>query len=275
MIFGSKATGSRATSSKGLSSLGIALALGGLACGDESNNPNGISTGGTSAGRGGSSSTAGTAGRGGSPASGGSAGAGEGDAGNEAGAAGSSMAGSSMGGASGSSSRPEGCPEPNPIPVADQTVVIQSINFETSEMILRNVASTPQSVTLGRQGWQWCSFPRYWSLTDEAITIELAPGETYSFIAINNQSGPVNLVGAEGEMALYTRVQAFDDYEAMASFTAWGDVDAYRESYAVQRGVWTFDERIQIGPDDAGFIATGPTNRASGYTSVPARCLVP
>jgi len=131
------------------------------------------------------------------------------------------------------------------------------------------------SITLGRAGWQWCEFPRYWSLTDEDTILDLAPGETFTFVAINNQSGQPQLVPEEGEMAIYNRIQAFDDYDAMEAFVAWGDVQAYRESYAVQRGVWTYDERIEVAPGHAGFIATGETNRASGYTSVPERCLVP
>lgn len=269
MTYGGKAP----TRGKGVSVLGIALALAGVACGDSSNNPNGISSG-ASAGRGGGTSMAG---RGGSTSSGGSAGSAMVDAGSEGGAAGSSTGGASMGGSSmgGSGGRPEGCPEPSPIPAAGQTIVIQSINFDTSEIVLRNASDTPQSIDLGRQGWQWCAYPRYWSFTDEITTLELAPGETYSFIAINNQSRVLALVPEEGEMAIYNRVQAFDDYDAMESFAAWGDVQAFRESYAVQRGVWTYEERIQIAPGHAGFIATGETDRASGYTSVPARCLVP
>jgi hypothetical protein len=265
----------RAARIEGVSFLGVVLALGGLACGGESNNPSGISSGGTGAGRGGGTSVAG---RGGSSASGGSAGSALADAGNgggEGGGAGSSMGGASMGGSAGSGGRPEGCPEPNPIPVANQTIVLQSINFNTSELILRNATSTPQSITLGRAAWQWCYFPMYWSLSDQNTVLELAPGETYSFIAINNQSGPVPLVPEEGEMAIYSDAQDFNDFETMTSFVAWGDIQAYRESYAVQRGVWTYDERIEIAPGHAGFIATGQTDLASGYTSVPARCLVP
>jgi hypothetical protein len=269
------------TRGKCVSFLGIALALAGAACSDGSNDPNGISSGGASAGRGGSS----TAGRGGSTSSGGtssggtssggSAGSAMVDAGSEGGAAGSSTGGSSMGGASGSGGRPAGCPEPSPIPPAGQTIVIQSLNVNTAEITLRNTSSAPQSITLGRAGWQWCEFPRYWSLSEVDGILELAPGETYSFFAINNQSGQPELVVEEGEMAIYNRVQAFDDYDAVEAFVAWGDVQAFRESYAVQRGVWTFDERIEIASGHAGFIATGETDRASGYTSVPARCLVP
>lgn len=252
--------------------MGVALGLAGVACGDSSNNPNGISTGGTSAGRGGG---AGSAGRGGDTSSGGNGGSAIVDAGSEGGSAGSSDGGASMGGSSGSGGRPEGCPEPNPIPVANQTIILQSINVNTAEMILRNPTSSPQSFVVGRAGWQWCSFPRYWSLTDEDTTIELAPGETYSFIAINNQSERPELYPEEGEMAIYDRIQAFDDVEAIQSFVAWGDIMAYRESYAVLKGIWTLGERIEIAPGDAGFIVTGATDRASGYTSAPARCLVP
>jgi hypothetical protein len=267
MIYGSKAR----TFGDGVVFLGFALALAGVACGEPSNNPNGISTEGSSAGRGGGTGGS-IGGRGGSEAAeGGRAGsAGSADESSDAGPAGSGGAT----GSGGSRERPEGCPEPNPIPVEGQAIVIQSINVNTNEIVLRNATATPQSITLGRAGWQWCSFPRYWSFTDENATRELAPGETYSFIAINNQS-PLQLLPEEGEMAIYPGVQLFDDYQAVQSFVAWGDIQAYRESYAVQKGVWTYEERIQIAPGHAGFIVTGETNRASGYTSAPARCLVP
>lgn len=253
--------------------LGVALALAGVACGGESNNPLGISTGG-----GGAGGSASTAGRGGAAGAAGASMA-EGGAGGtepaEPGDAGA-MGGSGPAGAGGSGGgRPPGCPEPSPIPVPGQTIVIQSINFDTAEIILRNPTSSPQTIVLGRQGWQWCFFPMYWSFTDTETRLELAPGETYSFVAINNQSGPVNFIPDEGEMAIYPGVQLFDDYEAVQAFVAWGDVQAFRESYAVQKGYWTFGERIEIGRGHAGFIVTGETHRASGYTSAPARCLVP
>jgi hypothetical protein len=271
MIYGSKVR----MPPNGASFLGIVLVMAGVACGDASNNPNGISTGGTSAGRGGGAGTAGRSGSGGS-APAGSAGAGgdSNDAG-LAGTSGSSDASSPTGGGGSGGGRPQGCPEPNPIPVTGQTVVIQSINVNTSEMILRNATSTPQSIVLGRANWQWCAFPRYWSLSDEETTVELAPGETYSFIPVNNQSEVPELYPEEGEMAIYSTAQDFNDFETLESFVAWGDVQAYRESYAVQKGVWTFDERIEIASGDAGFIVTGQTDLASGYTSAPARCLVP
>jgi hypothetical protein len=211
---------------------------------------------------------------GGAGGSAGSAGGGGGGSAGSSGQAGS--AGSSGGmGTGGSGGRPAGCPVPAPIPVPGQTIAIQSINVTNSEIILRNATSTTQSITLGRQGWQWCAYPRYWSFTEQDASVELAPGETYSFIAVNNQSGAVTLFPDEGEMAIYSRPGVFAEPEYMQGFTAWGEVQAFRESYAVMKGLWIFGERIQIASGHAGFIATGATDRASGYTSAPARCLVP
>jgi hypothetical protein len=239
-----------------------------FACGDSSVPPEPIAT----AGSGGMGGAAG--------ASAGGHGGSAGPDGGSAGSAGSSSAGGAAGssggtGSGGSGGRPAGCPVPAPIPVAGQTIVIQSVNISTSEIILRNATSTPQTITLGRQGWQWCAYPRYWSMTDEITTFELAPGDTYSFIAINNQSGPITLYSDEGELAIYSLPGVFEEYEYMQSFVAWGEVMAFRESYAVQKGIWVFGERIQIASGHAGFIATGATDRASGYTSAPARCLIP
>lgn len=174
----------------------------------------------------------------------------------------------------GSFSVPPGCPTPAPEPVAGQTIAIQSINVQTSEIVLRNVATTPQTVTLGLQGWQWCYWPMYYAIAANLSgTVELAPGETYAFIPIKNQSDTVALYPDEGEMAMYPTTGVFDEYEYIQAFVAWGEIQAFRESYAVQKGLWVFGQRIQIDPGDAGFIATGPTDVAAGYTSARAACL--
>ncbi len=231
-----------------------------------------------------------------SPGVGGSAGSGAGRAGaaGAAGAGGTTLA--PRGGAGGSlmavidagpvgadaaagsggmpSTTPSGCPEPTPIPAPGQVIAIQSVNVVTSEIVLRNVSQTSQSIQLGRQGWQWCGYPRYWAILDQETVKVLAPGETLPFIAINNTSGVAPLFASEGELAMYPVTGVFEEYEYMQAFVAWGDIQAFRESYAVQKGLWVYDQRIQIRPGHAGFIATGPTNMAAGYTSVRAACLV-
>jgi hypothetical protein len=173
----------------------------------------------------------------------------------------------------GSSALPADCPVPAPIGVPDQTVAIQSINFATSEIVLRNVSDTDQTVLGGRVGWQWCDWPMYWDLTESADNVVLAPGKTFSFIALYNTSGPVQLFAEGGEMAIYTTTGSFNDAEFMVSFVAWGEIDAKRESFAVTKDLWTFSERIETQPDAAGFVATGLTKRSASYRSVRAACL--
>lgn len=221
-----------------------------------------------------------SAGRGGSGGSVVAGGAGAGQGGMSPGGAGGNAAvldagpdgaASSQGG---SSQLPADCPMPAPLPVAGQTIAIQSVHFARSEIVLRNVSASDQTIPVHRQGWQWCVYPMYWSLEGGDTEVVLAPGETYAFVAINNQSGPVSLYADEGELAMYDRPGVFEEYELMQAFVAWGEIQAIRESYAVQKGLWTFGERVDIRAGHAGFIATGRTDTAAGYTSVRAACLV-
>jgi hypothetical protein len=231
---------------------GLCLALG---CGDRPSPPTSIAAGGAAA-------SGGSGGRGGA-ASAGAGGRDVVDAGANAGA-------SSQGG---STSLPADCPTPAPLPVPGQTVAIQSINFASSQIVLRNVSDVDQTILGGRLGWQWCNWPMYWAIT-ELGDIVLGPGETFAFTAINNQNGPVPLYSDGGEMAIYTTTGSFNESDYMVSFTAWGEVDSIREPFAVEKNLWTFGERIDIRPGHNGFVATGFTNRGAGYTSVRPACLV-
>jgi hypothetical protein len=265
MNYGSKAR----TLSNGVAFTAVALALAGVACGDASNNPNGISTGGrSSAGRGGMSS----GGRGGDTSSGGRAGSA--DAGDEGGSAGSSMGGMATGGNSGSGQQlPADCPEINPIPVPGQQVVLRSLRFEPGEFVLQNVSDAPVTITGGRQGWQWCQFPAYWNLAEEDDVV-LGPGESRAFAMVYNL-GYRNMEPEGGEMGIYTVPGSFTTASLMRAFVSWGDVLPQREPTAVAGGYWVFDERVEIGPNDAGFVIVGESNRASGYQGVRAACLAP
>jgi hypothetical protein len=176
---------------------------------------------------------------------------------------------------------PEGCPEPTPIAAPDtvfgpQQIVIQSLNFRTSEIVLRNISSEPQTLTGGEMGWQWCNFPNYNSVVVEDLTLE--PDETLAFRLVNQfmyfplfEGDP----GDPNEMAIYTDTGSFMSAELMTSFVSWGaGLTNGRESVAAMAGVWTFMDRIEIQPGHAGFIITGRADLGSGYTSVPLRCLV-
>jgi hypothetical protein len=246
-----------------------------LACGGVSNDPNGISGQGRSGsgGRAGAAGAAGRAGAAGASGAGGSgalAGAGgSAGAGNEAGAAGAGLGGSGPG-----ATVPEGCPEPTPIPAPGQDIVIRSVTFDTGEVVLQNVSNEDQTIVGGRQGWQWCNFPAYWNIVLAEENVVLSPGETYAFVSINNTMGQWSYDPEGGELGIYTTTGAFTTPSLMRAFVSWADAAQSREPTAVMAGYWTFDERIEIGPNDAGFVITGESNRASGYTGVPARCLV-
>jgi hypothetical protein len=234
-------------------------------CGDDGSDGAGGAGGSSNGGTSGSGGRAGSAGRSGAGGSGGS-GASSVDAGSDA--------APDSGGSGGSGNPlPPGCPEPSPEPVTGQVVSIQSINFNTSEVVLRNVSSSAQTITLGRTGWQWCNYPNYWNL-EERDDVSLEPGKTFAFIANNNQSGPVELYADGGEMAIYTKTGTFTNADEMVAYVAWGDIEAVREPTASMADLWRFGERVAMRPTDAGLLATGPTDRGVGYTGVRAACLV-
>jgi hypothetical protein len=163
---------------------------------------------------------------------------------------------------------------------ADHPIVIQSIHFARSEVVLRNVSQTTQTLAGGRQGWQWCNFPDYWNVQLAEGDIVIEPGGTYKFTLINENGGVRALYPGDdpndgNELGIYSTTGSFMTGELIEAFVSWGAGSNFgsRESVAVQGLVWTNSERVEIQPGHAGFIATGAVDRAAGYTSVPARCL--
>jgi hypothetical protein len=175
---------------------------------------------------------------------------------------------------------PPGCPTPSPAPVPGQVIAIQSINFDTSEIVLRNVSASDVTIEGGREGWQWCNVPAYWALS-EVADVTLAPGATYAFLPYYNTTGVRVLYRGDdsfdtNEMGIYTASGAFNNSTLIVAFVSWGEGSELdtRESIASMANLWAYGERISVDAGDSGFVATGPTNLGSGYTSVPARCLV-
>jgi hypothetical protein len=240
-----------------------------FACSGVSNPPNGA---------GGSPSTA-PAGAGGMNTAGSAGVAGGGAAGRAPVDAGADASGGSSG--SGGNAALPGCPEPTPTAATDdQTVVIQSVHFGRSEVVLRNISDTDQTLAGGLQGWQWCNAPEYSAviLTEEDVV--LGPGDTYQFVLFRPNVGVRALYPGDdsfdaNELGIYTTTGAFMTAALMTSFVSWGEGSAgnSRENVASMAELWTFGERVEIEPGHAGFIATGPADRGGGYTSVPDRCL--
>lgn len=170
---------------------------------------------------------------------------------------------------------PSGCPVPNPVGIPGQKIAIQSFNFDTSEVVLKNISSTTQVIAGARLGWQWCSFPSYWNIAPQG-DVTLAPGKTYKFILINNTQGMWQLPPEGAELAIYIESGTFDEPEKMVSFVSWGTglATAGREYVATMANLWTLNSRIAVDDADKGFIATGSTKLGSGYQAASRRCLV-
>jgi hypothetical protein len=251
-----------------LASLAVVLLV--VACGQitETDDEVGGATNGGSGGRAGSGGNGGRAGNAGAGGRGEGGGSVRPDAGAEAGAAG-------LGGSSGGSTQPvlpPDCPTINPIPAVGQSIVLQSINFITSEIVLRNVSDASVTILGDRTGWQWCNFPAYWAI-NEAADVVLAPGETFSFIAVYNTTGPRELDPEGGELGIYTTTGSFTTADLMRAFVSWGDVIPQRESTASAAGLWAFGDRIEVEETSAGFVIVGQADRADGYQAVRAACL--
>jgi hypothetical protein len=182
---------------------------------------------------------------------------------------------SGAGGAATEFTYPSGCTVPNPKGVAGQKFAIQSLNFETSEVVLKNISTTTQVIAGERLGWQWCSFPSYWNIAPEG-DVSVPAGKTYKFVLINNTQGVWQLPREGAELAIYIESGTFDEPEKMAAFVSWGEGlgTAGREYVATLAGLWTANARVDIFQSDGGFVATGSTKLGSGYQGVPKRCLV-
>jgi hypothetical protein len=245
----------------------VALALTG--CGNGITEQDGVMVGGAGQGAGSGGGGGGTVVSGGGSA--GRAGGGAGmasmsDAGAEGGSGGE-------GGSSGGFMYPAGCPVPAPIPAKpNQQIVIQSLNFNTSEIVLKNVSTTPVVIKGTRSGWQWCNFPAYWYLSDDDITLQ--PGQTFKFLPNYNTSGVRQFEKDSGEVGIYSVSGSFDEPDLILNFVSWGTgILGGREYVATMADVWTYDNHIDVG-SGAGFVATGNVKTAAGFTPVPTRCLV-
>ena len=255
----------------GLATWGICLGLS-LACG-EFTTPVNPGAGGRSRG---ASGDAGTAGAAGTVPLGGAQPLLDGGAMLDAGGG----AGGGEAGSSGGAGTISGCPEPTPIAaISEQTVVIQSVHFGRSEVVLRNISQVEQTLAGGRRGWQWCNIPDYWNIQLAEEDIVLGPGDTYKFSLIKDTGALRTLYandpGEVNELGIYSTTGAFTNAELIEAFVSWGEGSGQgsRDYVAGAADLWAFGSNIEITLGHAGFIATGNALTGEGFTSVPDRCL--
>jgi hypothetical protein len=148
--------------------------------------------------------------------------------------------------------------------VRGQTIAIVAIDIPARVVYLENVSDSAVDITYPE--WQWCSLPAYGRLVTSNRT--LAPGDRFVASNLDGFSGEV----AGAEMAIYDNI-SFSDPDSMRAYLVWNNREEQgREDTASQAGLWTYLDRATVEPGDVGLYATGPTNEASGYTSVPAGC---
>jgi hypothetical protein len=234
---------------------GLALSLA-CACSDETNagEPSaGGNAGAAGAAAAGSSGAAGT----GMMAAGGSGG--------DAMMTDSGAPGGSGGAGQGGSGANPNCPPRTPRPIVGQTIAISAVWIDERVLYVMNVSNQDVVITTA-PSWQWCAFPAYARLVPEDTT--LRPGEE---LIVRNLDGFLGEVEG-GEIAVYDNTD-FMSSEAIRSYVTWNErLEMGREPIATNAGLWTFNDRAVVERGDVGLFATGPTNEATGYTSVPVEC---
>lgn len=254
------------------------VVAGASACDDEENSPAGTAGSAGQAGSSGSGGSAGDGGSGGSTAgSGGSGMAGMGGMGNGGTGMGSGGAGVDAGvdagyldgGIDADSGVDSGlvtafsCPTPAPTGANGQVFAIESVNLDNGDVVLRNISGAAQTIT---DAWRWCDRPGYGPMVTADTLVQ--PDATMSFSLAS-----ADIAG--GELGIYIDGQ-YAVPASMRAYLSWGDgpdpAQGGREPTAVTAGWWVANERLTLEAGHVGFIATGTTDTAAGFTSVPAEC---
>lgn len=172
-----------------------------------------------------------------------------------------------------------GCPDDSAIATGSNTgsnqaqeIIIYSVDYETNEIVLRNVSAG--TVTINNT-WDICRPFAYQTLP----TITLAAGaevtvhmtasgtNTATDVFLNN---PTFDVQASDELMLY-RIAALHQQNNIEAYLRWGPAaPTVRQSEAVAVGLWSTGDTVTLCGNHKGFAATGDIRRAAGFTSIAA-----
>lgn len=148
-------------------------------------------------------------------------------------------------------------------PAGPARFALTEVIFGESGFIeITNLGDGPGELT----GHWLCRFPAYFPIPD----LELGAGESV-WVAIGDGEGlegpigPATVVPArgalgtlrpqDGEVGLY-RSRSFGDPEAIVSYLEWGSTPHGRTGVAVQAGIWTEGDFVEVPPDAFGLVAT-------------------
>ncbi|HVZ32546.1 MAG TPA: hypothetical protein VG963_08970, partial [Polyangiaceae bacterium] len=154
------------------------------------------------------------------------------------------------------------CPPIAAAPANDQDLVIARVRFDSdgsADVLMQNVGAG--LLSFGVQGYQLCN--------GRNNCVYLA--ETQSVTLLINDSFSVRIpdtLPSGGELAIVLNQP--DLPSSTEAYVAWGSGAANGSFEPLVNNdlrLWNTGERIAIEPGDSGFVSTGDTTKASGYSS--------
>lgn len=170
-----------------------------------------------------------------------------------------------------------GCPDDSAIVTGSNTgsnqaqqIIIYSVDFQTNEIVLRNVSAGPVTIN---NTWDICRPFSYATLptitlaagADVTVHMTASGTNTATDVFLSNPSFDVQ---ASDELMLY-RVAAGHAQNNIEAYLRWGpSAPTGRQIQAVAVGLWSTGDAVAMCGGHNGFAATGDVRRAAGFTSI-------
>ena len=154
------------------------------------------------------------------------------------------------------------CPPIAPVAANDQDMVFARVRFDAdgaADVLMQNVGAG--LLSFGVQGYQLCN--------GMSNCVYLAPTQSVTLLINDSFSVRIpNTLPSGGELAIVLNQP--DIPISTEAYLAWGSGAANGSFESVVNNdlrLWNTGERIAVEADDTGFVSTGDTTRASGYSS--------
>ena len=146
---------------------------------------------------------------------------------------------------------------PDPVddgPTGEVSVVINEVAYLTGEVELYNNGD----LTVDVSDYFLCLGPGTYERVGDIIASGNANLATGEFLVLNYEPS-----GATGGLGLYINNSGFGDAANIADFVQWGDAGSARENVAVDAGIWTDGDFVEVSGDENNSIAYDGDGEAS------------
>ena len=148
-------------------------------------------------------------------------------------------------------------PDPDPDPVGEAIFVLNEVEYLGDSVEIFNAGDAAGDLS----GYFLCLGPgTYRQIGDLAVegNLQLAPGE---FLTVAYE-----MPNATGGLGLYINNTGFADASTMADFVQWGAAGSQRENVAVEAGIWTAGDFVEVvGSADNSIIFDGEGNGVENW----------